>query len=99
MLATPTNETEIADTVRQASEKRMSLEIVSGGSKRDVGRPMKTDATLDASAISGILKYEPEELVLTVRASTPLAEIEAALDEKSQMLGFAAADWGPIFGA
>ena len=99
MLVRPTNEAEIADTVRQASEERMSLEIVSGGSKRDLGRPIKTDATLDVSAISGILKYEPEELVLTARASTPLAEIEAALGEKNQMLGFAPADWGPIFGA
>jgi len=99
VLLTPTNETEIADAVRDAGEKRASLEIVSGRTKRDFGRPVEADAILDVAAISGILKYEPEELVLTVRAGTPVTEIEAVLGEKKQMLGFAPADWGPLFGA
>ena len=95
----PANEAEIADTLRDAAEKGTSFEIVSGGTKRAYGRPVAADAILDASAISGILKYEPEELVLTARAGTPLAEIEAALAEKNQTLGFEACDWGPLFGA
>ncbi len=95
----PRNEAEIADAVRAAAEGRTPLEIISGGTKRDLGRPTKADTILDVSAISGILKYEPEELVLTVRAGTKLAEIDAALGEKKQMLGFAPADWGPLFGS
>ena len=95
----PTSEAEIADAVREAAEKGNSFEIVSGRSKRDLGRAVAADAILDVSAVSGILKYEPEELVLTVRAGTPLAEIEAALAERNQMLGFEPADWGPLFGA
>ncbi|WP_250539065.1 FAD-binding protein, partial [Caballeronia sp. INML3B] len=60
---------------------------------------VEAGAILDVSALSGIVKYEPEELVLTLRAGTHIAEIEAALAEKNQMLGFEPADWGPLFGA
>jgi glycolate oxidase FAD binding subunit len=94
----PKNETEIADAVREAADKSLSLEIAGAGTKREFGRPVKADATLDVSALSGILKYEPEELVLTARAATPIAEIQAALAEKRQMLAFEPADWGPLFG-
>jgi glycolate oxidase FAD binding subunit len=95
----PQNEAEAGDAVRHAGEKGASLEIVSGWTKRDFGRPTRADAILDVAAISGILKYEPEELVLTVLAGTPVVEIEAALAAKKQMLGFSPADWGPLFGA
>jgi glycolate oxidase FAD binding subunit len=60
---------------------------------------VRADTILDVSALSGILKYEPEELVLTARAGTPIAEIQAVLAEKRQMLAFEPADWGPLFGA
>ena len=75
------------------------LEVTGGGSKRAMGRPMQVERTLDLSAFSGILEYEPEELVLTAGAATPLAEIEAALDEKGQMLAFEPADYGALLGA
>jgi glycolate oxidase FAD binding subunit len=91
-------EAEIGDAVREAAARGHSFEIVSRGTKRDFGRPVAADAVLDVSAISGILKYEPEELVLTVRAATPLAEIDAALAGKRQILPFEPADWGPLFG-
>ncbi|HEX3485005.1 MAG TPA: glycolate oxidase subunit GlcE [Micropepsaceae bacterium] len=93
------NEAEIADAVREAAEKNMSFEILSGGTKQEFGRPVSADTILDVSALSGIVKYEPEELVLTARAGTKLTDIEAALAEKNQMLGFEPADWGPLFGA
>ena len=43
---------------------------------RQLGRPVDADLGLDVSALSGITLYEPEELVLSARAGTPLAEIE-----------------------
>lgn len=89
---------EIADIVRTASSGA-SFEIVSGGSKRNMGRATEADALLDVSALSGIVAYEPDELVLTVRAATTLTEINALLASRQQMLGFAPADWGPLFGA
>jgi glycolate oxidase FAD binding subunit len=94
----PSDEAGVADAVRAAAEKGTALEIVSAGTKRALGCPVSADAMLDTSALSGIVKYEPEELVLTARASTPLADIDAALRAKNQMLGFEPADWGPLFG-
>ena len=43
---------------------------------------------LDLTGLSGIISYEPSELVVTVRAGTPLSELEAALAEKGQCLAF-----------
>jgi len=53
-------------------------------------------ALLDVSGLSGILKYEPEELILTAAPATPLAEIIAVLGEKNQRLGFDPADWSGL---
>ena len=92
------SESETVEAVRAATAAKMGLEIVSGGTKRDYGRPVAAHAILDTSALTGIVKYEPEELVLTARAGTPLAEIETLLASRNQMLGFSPADWGPLFG-
>ena len=72
------------------------LELISGGSKCALGRPMQVERTLDLSAFTGIREYEPEELVLTAGAATPLAENEAVLDEKGQMLAFEPVDYGAL---
>ncbi len=93
----PKSESEVADAVREAAEKGASFEILSGGTKRAMGRPVAAETILDMRAISGIVKYEPEELVLNVRAGTPIDDIEAALGEKNQMLGFEPAHWGALF--
>lgn len=96
---TPANEAEIADAVRTALAERRSIEILGRGTKRDYGRPSAADYRLDLSGLTGIVRYEPDELVLTLRAGTPIAEIDALLQETRQRLGFAPADWGPLFGA
>jgi glycolate oxidase FAD binding subunit len=98
-VVTPKSEEQIADIVRAAAERKGSFEVVGHGTKRAFGRLTEAGTMLDTSALSGIVKYEPEELVITVRAATPVAEIEAALAGKRQMLGFSPADWGPLFGA
>jgi glycolate oxidase FAD binding subunit len=73
--------------VQQAYEQGTALKIVGGNSKAFYGR--ETDGeSLDVSGHSGILNYEPTELVATVRAGTPLAELEQALAEQNQMLPF-----------
>jgi glycolate dehydrogenase FAD-binding subunit len=92
----PQSEVEIADIVRGA---RAPFEIMAHGTKREYGRPVDADTILDVSALSGIVSYEPEELVLSARAATPMTEIQAALGERNQMLAFEPADWGPLFGA
>jgi len=73
------------------------LEPIGGGSKRAIGQLVAADP-LDLSALGGIVNYEPAELVLTARAATPLATIEAALAAEAQRLAFEPPDFGPLLG-
>ena len=75
-----------------------AAEIVGHGSKRAIGRPAQTDLTLDLSALSGVTLYEPEELVLSAKAGTPLAEIEALVAAKGQQLAFEPMDYATLLG-
>jgi glycolate oxidase FAD binding subunit len=93
------NESQVADFVRAARQAKSSFEIVSGGTRRAVGRPMGNLPLLDVSGLSGIVKYEPEELIVTARPATPLAEIAGVLAEKNQRLGFDPADWSQLLGS
>jgi glycolate oxidase FAD binding subunit len=88
----------VLEAVRWASAEAVPLEIVGHGSKRTVGRPVQAEYALDLSTLSGVTLYEPDELVLSARAGTPLREIEALLAESRQELSFEPIDYGPIFG-
>ncbi|QJP15366.1 glycolate oxidase subunit GlcE [Starkeya sp. ORNL1] len=94
----PRDEAELVEVVRWAVSEGRTLEVAGAGSKRTLGRHIQTDATLDLSALSGVTLYEPEELVLSARAGTPLIEIEAQLKEARQMLAFEPMDFGPLLG-
>ncbi len=85
---------QLIDQVRQAAAARTPLCIVGGGSKTFYGRACAGE-TLDVSGHRGIVTYEPTELVITARAGTTLAEIEAVLSANNQMLPFEP----PHFGA
>jgi len=73
--------------VAAAASSGSPLRIRGGGSKDFYGAP-STGEACDVSSYSGIVAYEPRELVLTVRAGTPLAQVEAALAQERQMLAF-----------
>lgn len=73
--------------VIDAIAQNKPLQIVGGGSKAFYGRETDGDV-LDLSAHSGVLNYEPTELVATVRAGTPLRELEETLRAEGQMLPF-----------
>jgi glycolate oxidase FAD binding subunit len=94
----PRDAKEVEEAVEWALSTAKTVEIVGAGSKRAIGRPTQTDLTLDLSALTGITLYEPEELVLSARAGTPLAEIEAALGARDQQLAFEPMDCGPLLG-
>ena len=94
----PESPEQVAEAVAWAAAEETPLEIAGRGSKRDLGRPVQASHKLDLSGLSGITLYEAEELVLTARAGTPLAEIEAALAEHRQQLAFEPADLGPLLG-
>src|SRR6266700_7660927 len=89
---------ELRDAVAAALVADEPMELIGGGSKRGLGRPLQTAHTLDLSALSGIRDYAPSELVLTAGAATPLADVERALDAAGQMLAFEPPDWRGLFG-
>lgn len=76
---------QLLEQVNQALASNTPLRIQGGGSKAFLGRPVE-GTLLDTRAHRGIVTYDPTELVISVRAGTPLAELEAALDEAGQML-------------
>jgi glycolate oxidase FAD binding subunit len=97
-LFCPSDERELVAIVQQALASEEPLELLAGGSKRGLGRPLRMPHVLDLVAFAGIRDYEPAELVLTAGAATPLTEIEAALDGARQMLAFEPADWRALLG-
>src|ERR1022692_2287313 len=94
----PRDAKEVEDAVRWALADDKALEVAGQGTKRSLGRPSQTDLTLDLSGLSGVTLYEPEELVLSAKAGTPLAEIETLLDANNQQLAFEPMDYGPLLG-
>lgn len=78
----------VVDAVKWAAANGSTLEILGHGTKRGYGKPVKADAIIDMSACSGITLFEPEELVMSAKAGTPMADIEAALAAANQMLAF-----------
>jgi glycolate oxidase FAD binding subunit len=77
----------ITDRIQTALAQRTPLRIRGGGSKDFYGQSLRGEL-LDVSAWRGIISYAPSELVVTVRAGTPLAELQAALAEQGQCLAF-----------
>jgi glycolate oxidase FAD binding subunit len=94
----PRDAKEVEAAIAWALGDGKSLEIVGHGSKRALGRPAQTDATLDLSALAGVTLYEPEELVLSAKAGTPIAEIEALTASRGQALAFEPMDLGQLLG-
>jgi len=92
------SESEAVEFVRQARAQKQPFEIVAGGTRRGLGAPIPALPQLDVSALSGIVNYEPEELLCTVAPATPLPEIEQVLAQRGQRLGFDPADWSVVHG-
>ncbi len=104
----PTDAAQVEETIAWAVGEEVPLEIAGAATKRGLGRPLlglhgeagnrTIGHTLDLSQLRGISLYEPEELVLTAGAGTPLAEIEAAVAEKGQQLAFEPMHMAPLYG-
>ena len=85
---------QFSETVRAASAQRRALRIRGGGTKDFYGVRLDGEV-LDTSGWRGIVDYDPAELVLTVRAGTPLDEVDAALAGGNQFLAFEPPHFGP----
>jgi glycolate oxidase FAD binding subunit len=84
----------LAERVRAAAAGGEALCIRGGGTKDFYGNVPRGEP-LDTRVLQGVVAYEPSELVVTVRAGTLLAELEALLAERSQMLAFEPPHFGP----
>jgi glycolate oxidase FAD binding subunit len=89
-----TSYADFSDRIRAASAAAVPLRLRGGGTKDWYGQALNGEV-LDTRSYSGVISYEPTELVITARCGTPLAEIEALLAQHQQMLAFEP----PRFGA
>ena len=83
----------VQEQVRQALADNASLEIFAGRTKAFLGRTM-SGAPLDLSGLTGVVSYEPGELVLVARPGTLLSELEGLLDGEQQYFAFEPPGWG-----
>ncbi len=74
--------------MRAAIAGEQPLEIIGHGSKRGIGQVMATNAVLDLSALNAVVSYEPNELIITVQAGAPLADVTSLIDSKNQQFAF-----------
>ena len=94
----PASADELCECIEDAARSGARLVLLGGGSKRAIGRPTPEAVVVDMRGFAGVIDYDPSELVLTVGAGTPLAEVEALVAARDQMLAFEPFDHGPLFG-
>src|SRR5438874_5351868 len=89
---------DVEQAVREAVASEQPLEIIGHGSKRLIGQPMATNAVLDLSALSAVASYEPNELIVTVQAGAPLADVQSLIDSKNQQFAFEPVNTAALLG-
>jgi glycolate dehydrogenase FAD-binding subunit len=89
---------DVEEVVRAAIAGDQPLEIIGHGSKRAIGQPMATNALLDLSALNAVNSYEPNELIITVEAGAPLADVQSLIDAKNQQFAFEPVDTAGLLG-
>lgn len=84
----PKTPEELETVVKWAAAEQVPLEVIGSGSKRSWGRQVQSAHTLRVDGITGIIDYEPDELVITLKAGTPIQEVQALLAQHDQELPF-----------
>ncbi|KQZ97594.1 2-hydroxy-acid oxidase [Rhizobium sp. Root564] len=97
-VLTPQSETEAADLIRDRAEAGRPLAIIGSNTRSGFGNAVEADATLSSRGLSGIVSYNPAEMVMTVQAGTPVDEVKAALSDARQMMAFEPMDHRAIMG-
>lgn len=97
-LQKPAADWELQFMIAGCAEKGLPIEVMGGGSKRAVGRPIDSAVSITTTSLRGITLYEPSELVMTARAGTPVSHVEAELAAHGQMLAFEPIDMAPAVG-
>jgi glycolate oxidase FAD binding subunit len=89
---------DVEQVVRAAVASEQPLEIIGHGTRRAIGHPMATNAVLDLSALNAVISYEPNELIITVQAGAPLADVQSLIDSKNQQFAFEPMDTSALLG-
>jgi glycolate dehydrogenase FAD-binding subunit len=89
---------DVEQVVRAALDSGQPLEIIGHGTKRAIGQPMATNALLDLSALNAVTAYEPNELIISVQAGAPLADVLSLIDSKNQQFAFEPMDTSQLLG-
>jgi glycolate oxidase FAD binding subunit len=95
----PRDEAELVAAVAAAASAGTPLALEGGGTKAGIGRPAQAERSLSTRALTGITLYEPSEMVIGARAGTPVAQVEATLAERGQMLPFEPMDYRSLLGS
>lgn len=98
MRFAPESEEAAAETVRRLAAEQAPVRLEGGCTRLAIGRAVQTAASLSTAGLRGITLYEPAEMVVAARTGTPVAEVEAALAAKGQMLPFEPIDHRPLLG-
>lgn len=96
MTLIPTTEEEAATIIRDHASKGHALSIVGGNSRAGFGNAVSSHSELTSRGMTGIVAYNPGEMVMTARAGTPVEEIEAALAASHQMMAFEPMNHSPL---
>lgn len=94
----PIDENEAAKLITDARSLGERLEIRGNGTKRGIGNQVVADKIISASAMSGITKYDPAELVMVAKAGTLISEIDKALAKHKQTHVFEPANYSKLLG-
>lgn len=98
MTFMPHSEADAAYVIRNAAAQGARLAICGGNTRNGFGNAVSSDETLSSRGLSGIVDYEPAEMVMAAKAGTPVAEIEAALAANGQVMAFEPMDHRPVMG-
>lgn len=94
----PTNASQLKDALAACVSNERKVDVRGLGTKSGLGRPAAESLVLDTSALKGDIDYQPEELVLTCGAATPMRDILLLLEQRAQMLAFEPPDLAPLYG-
>ncbi|MGE0238681.1 MAG: glycolate oxidase subunit GlcE [Parvibaculaceae bacterium] len=95
----PETETDLVAIVQDALAEKTPLELIGTGTKRGLGRPMQTAATLDLSGFAAVALYEPEELVITAGAGARLSVVRELVAANGQDFAFEPPDLSRLLGS
>jgi glycolate oxidase FAD binding subunit len=94
----PETEEAAASIIREHAAADRALAICGGNTRSGFGNAVEAEDRLRSTGLTGIVSYNPGEMVMTARAGTPLADVEAALAENGQMMSFEPMDHRPVMG-